>query len=174
MNRRAGRTKGQDCDQCGVLLFETHSSLNAPLMSDAALTLSEVNAFLRRDFPQLFSHGDLFSVTEIGAGTCLMRMAYHASQLRPGGTISGPAMMQLADVSIWIALLGAIGEVPLAVTTNLSINFLRKPEPRALISTCRMLKIGKSLAVGEASLTSEGYEHVVAHAVATYAIPPQK
>ena len=138
------------------------------------LSLAEIDGFLRQEFPQLFIQGEMFSVTEIGAGTCRMRMAYHESQLRPGGTISGPAMMQLADVSIWVALLGAIGAVPLAVTTNLSINFLRKPEPRALISTCRMMKIGKSLAVGEASLTSEGSDDVVAHAVATYAIPPQK
>lgn len=138
------------------------------------LSLAEIDGFLRQEFPQLFIQGEIFSVTEIGAGTCRMRMAYHESQLRPGGTISGPAMMQLADVSIWVALLGAIGAVPLAVTTNLSINFLRKPEPRALISTCRMMKIGKSLAVGEASLTSEGSEDVLAHAVATYAIPPQK
>ena len=138
------------------------------------LSLANIDAFLRQEFPQLFIQGEMFSVTEIGAGSCRMRMAYHESQLRPGGTISGPAMMQLADVSIWVALLGAIGAVPLAVTTNLSINFLRKPEPRALISTCRMMKIGKSLAVGEASLTSEGADEVVAHAVATYAIPPQK
>ena len=138
------------------------------------LSLAEIDGFLRREFPQLFIQGEMFSVTEIGAGTCRMRMAYHESQLRPGGTISGPAMMQLADVSIWVALLGAIGAVPLAVTTNLSINFLRKPEPRALVSTCRMMKIGKSLAVGEASLTSEGSDEVVAHAVATYAIPPKK
>ena len=138
------------------------------------LSLAEIDGFLRQEFPQLFIQGEIFSVTEIGAGTCRMRMAYHESQLRPGGTISGPAMMQLADVSIWVALLGAIGAVPLAVTTNLSINFLRKPEPRALTSTCRMMKIGKSLAVGEASLTSEGSDEVVAHAVATYAIPPQK
>ena len=139
-----------------------------------AMDIPKISAFLRREFPQIFMQGEIFSVTEIGAGTCRMRMAYHESQLRPGGTISGPAMMQLADVSIWVALLGAIGEVPLSVTTNLNINFLRKPEPRALISTCRMLKIGKSLAVGEASLTSEGSDEIVAHAVATYAIPPQK
>ena len=138
------------------------------------LSLAEVDGFLRQEFPQLFIQGEMFSVTEIGDGSCRMRMAYHESQLRPGGTISGPAMMQLADVSIWVALLGAIGAVPLAVTTNLSINFLRKPEPRALVSTCRMMKIGKSLAVGEASLTSEGSDEVVAHAVATYAIPPKK
>ena len=140
----------------------------------SVMDIPAITAFLRQEFPQLFIQGEMFSVTEIGAGTCRMRMAYHESQLRPGGTISGPAMMQLADVSIWVALLGAIGAVPLAVTTNLSINFLRKPEPRALVSTCRMMKIGKSLAVGEASLTSEGSDDVVAHAVATYAIPPQK
>ena len=101
-------------------------------------------------------------------------MAYHETALRPGGTISGPAMMQLADVAIWVALLGAIGEVPLAVTTNFSINFLRKPQPAALIADCQMLKVGKTLAVGEASLRAEGGDDLVAHAVATYAIPPQK
>lgn len=82
--------------------------------------------------------------------------------------------MQLADVSIWVALLGAIGEVPLAVTTNLTINFLKKPKARALIARCKMLKIGKALAVGEASLTSEESDAIVAHAVATYAILPKK
>ena len=136
-------------------------------MTDAALTCSEINAFLRREFPQIFLHGEIFTVDEIGAGTSVMRMAYHESQLRPGGTISGPAMMQLADVAIWVALLGAIGEVPLAVTTNLTINFMRKPEPRALIATCRMMKIGKRLAVGEATLTADGSDEAVAHAVAS-------
>ena len=135
------------------------------------LSLADITAFLRREFPQIYLHGEIFSVTEIGAGTCRMRMAYHESQLRPGGTISGPAMMQLADVSIWVALLGALGEVPLAVTTNLTINFMRKPEPRALLASCQMMKIGKRLAVGEARMTSEGSDALVAHAVATYAIP---
>ncbi len=137
----------------------------------AALSLDEIDAFLRRDFPQLYVHGEIYTVQEIGHGTCRMRMAYHESQLRPGGTISGPAMMALADVALYVALLGAIGEVVLAVTTHFSINFLKKPEPRGLIAECRYFKIGKTLAVGEATLFSEGDEGPVAHVTATYAIP---
>ena len=140
-------------------------------MKPATLSLTEINAFLRRDFPQLYIHGDIFSVIEIGNGTCRMRMGYHESQLRPGGTISGPAMMALADVALYVALLGALGEVPLAVTTNFSINFLKKPAQKAVIADCRYLKIGKRLAVGEATLVSEGSTDPVAHVTATYAIP---
>ena len=98
-------------------------------------------------------------------------MGYHESQLRPGGTISGPAMMALADVALYVALLGALGEVPLAVTTNFSSNFLKKPAQKAVIADCRYLKIGKRLAVGEATLVSEGSTDPVAHVTATYAIP---
>ena len=140
-------------------------------MALPALDRIQIDAFLRREFPELSAQGDLFSVLAIGAGTSRVRLAYHPSQLRPGRTISGPAMMQLADVAIWVALLGAIGEVPLAVTTNFSINFLKKPEPKALIADCAFLKIGRTLATGEAKLYSEGATEPVAHAVATYAIP---
>ena len=140
-------------------------------VSSPALDRAQIDAFLRREFPELYIHGDLFSVLEIGAGTSRVRLEYHPSQLRPGGTISGPAMMQLADVAIWVALLGAIGEVALAVTTNFSINFLKKPEPKALIAECSFLKIGRSLATGQGTLYSEGSSEPVAHAVATYAIP---
>ena len=142
-------------------------------MKPASLSLTDIDTFLRRDFPQIYIHGEIFSVLEIGHGACQMRMAYHESQLRPGGTISGPAMMALADVALYVALLGAIGEVPLAVTTNFSINFLKKPAPRALIAECRYLKIGKTLAVGESTLFPEGDEAPVAHVTATYAIPPR-
>jgi uncharacterized protein (TIGR00369 family) len=137
----------------------------------AILTLYDIDAFLRRDFPQLYVHGKVFSVIALGHGTCRMKMAYHESQLRPGGTISGPSMMALADVALYVALLGAIGVVPLAVTTNFSINFLKKPEPCPVIVDCRYLKIGKRLAVGEANLFSEGDDGLVAHVTATYSIP---
>jgi uncharacterized protein (TIGR00369 family) len=148
-------------------------TLKVSMLKSSVLSLAETEAFLRRDFPQLYIHGEIFSVLEIGHGTCRMQMAYHESQLRPGGTISGPAMMALADVALYVALLGAIGEVPLAVTTNFSINFLKKPAPAAVIAECRYLKIGKSLAVGESSLFSEGSTTPVAHVTATYAIPPR-
>jgi uncharacterized protein (TIGR00369 family) len=102
-----------------------------------------------------------------------MRMAFDARNVRPGGTLSGPSMFTLADLAFYVAVLGAIGPVGLAVTTNLSINFLRKPAQRAMIAECRMLKVGKRLAVGEATLYSEGEDEPVAHATGTYSIPPR-
>ena len=137
-----------------------------PVMDRAAM-----EAFLDREFPEIHVHGRIFSVEEVGFGRGRMRMAYHPSQLRPGGTISGPAMMTLADLALYVAVLSAIGPVGLAVTTNLSINFLRKPQPRALLADCRLLKLGKRLAVGECSLSSDGETDLVAHVTGTYSIP---
>ena len=91
--------------------------------------------------------------------------------VRPGGTVAGPALMALADVCMYAVVLGLIGRVELAVTTNLSINFLRKPEPRDLVAECRLLKLGKRLAVGEVTLLSDGMPEPVAHVTSTYSIP---
>lgn len=140
----------------------------------AAMTAAEMEAFLDREFPEIHVHGRIFTVEAVGVGTALMRMAYHPSQIRPGGTISGPAMMTLCDLTLYVALLGAIGPVGLAVTTNFSINFLRKPAARAMLAECRMLKLGRRLAVGEVTLTSEGSEDAVAHATGTYSIPAER
>jgi uncharacterized protein (TIGR00369 family) len=137
------------------------------------LTLDQVNAFLAVEFPQIAQDGPTYEVEDIGYGTARMRLIHHERHLRPGGTISGPSMMALADVALYVALLGAIGPVKLAVTTNFSINFLRRPEPGDLIATCRYLKIGRSLAVGEAELARAGTAEAVAHVVATYSIPPR-
>ncbi len=94
-------------------------------------------------------------------------------ELRPGGTVSGPVLMTTADLALYAALLGEIGLVPLAVTTNLNINFMRKPSAdRDIIGECRLMKVGRSLAVGEVWLYSEGVEEPVAHVTGTYAIPP--
>ena len=142
-----------------------------PLEPHPAMTRQSVEAFLAQEFPQIHAHGPLYAVADVGYGTCRMRLAYHESQLRPGGTISGPAMMALCDLALYVALLGAIGPVALAVTTNFSINFLRKPEPKALIAQGRFLKIGKRLAVGEVTVFSEGAEMPVAHATGTFSIP---
>lgn len=103
-----------------------------------------------------------------------LKALYDEKFLRPGGTISGPIMMALADAAIYALLLSRIGPVELAVTTQLSINFLRKPEPADIFADARMLKLGKRLAVAEASLFSEsqGAHEPVAHATATYSIPP--
>jgi len=100
-----------------------------------------------------------------------MRLRFDAKHLRPGGTISGPAMFALADVALYVAILGQIGRVSLAVTTNLNINFLRKPDPRDLIGEARLIKLGKRLAVGEVAIFSDGRDELVAHAVGTYSLP---
>lgn len=103
-----------------------------------------------------------------------LRANYHERFLRPGGTIAGPVMMGLADAAVYALVLSRIGPVELAVTTQLSINFLRKPSPADVVADARMLKLGKRLAVAEASLFSEeiGPDSPVAHVTATYSIPP--
>ncbi len=136
------------------------------------MTLAEVKAFLEREFPQIAAEGR-YTVEALRPRGARLRAAYHESQIRPGGTISGPTMMALADVSLYVAVLAAIGPVALAVTTNLNINFLRRPAPRDLISECRLLKLGSRLAVGEVTIFSEAEEEPVAHVTGTYSIPPR-
>ena len=95
------------------------------------------------------------------------------SHLRPGGTVSGPSMMMLADLTVYAAILNTIGSVVLAVTTNLNINFLRKPEPdKNLVGESKLMKVGKRLIVGEVSIYSENDPEIVAHATCTYSVPP--
>ncbi len=137
------------------------------------MTLAEVEAFLAAEFPQISYGGPTFALESVGYGAARMRLLYHERHLRPGGTLSGPSMMALADVALYVALLGAIGPVKLAVTTNFSVNFLKRPEPRDLVAHCRYLKIGRSLAVGEAALRPDGADEPVAHVVATYSLPPR-
>ena len=116
------------------------------------------------------------SVEEIGEGAAKVRLPYQEGHLRPGGTISGPSMMTLADYGMYVAVLSAIGRVELAVTTNLNINFLRKPGPGDILGDCRLLKLGKRLAYGEVLIYSEGLgsEDPVAHVTCTYSIPPDR
>ncbi len=102
-----------------------------------------------------------------------LRLVFHDKRLRPGGTISGPSMFALADVSLYAAILAQIGPVALAVTTNLNINFLRRPAPADLIGEARLMKLGKRLAVGEVAISSVLGGELVAHAVGTYSIPPR-
>ena len=101
-----------------------------------------------------------------------VRLPFHADHLRPGGTLSGPTLMGLADRATYLLVLAMIGPVALAVTTSLNINFLSKPQPRDLIADARLLKLGRRLAVAEVTLRSDGDETVVAHATVTYSIPP--
>lgn len=135
------------------------------------MTLQEVEAFLEEEFPQIHHGGRSYSIESVRAKGAVVRMAYHERHLRPGGTVSGPAMMALADYAMYVALLAQIGPVALAVTTNLSINFLRRPEQRDMLADCSILKLGRRLAVGEVALRSEGQDDLVAHVVTTYSIP---
>lgn len=140
----------------------------APVMS-----VAEIEAFLDREFPQIHMGGRVYSVEAVGPMTGRMRLAADGRHLRPGGTVSGPSMMALVDLVLYVTILAQIGPVGLAVTTNLAFNFLRKPEPGDLVAECRLLKLGKRLAVGEASLFSAGSDEVVCHATGTYSIPPR-
>lgn len=109
----------------------------------------------------------------ISAESAVMRAIYRDDFLRPGGTIAGPVMMGLADAAMYALVLANVGPVELAVTTSLNINFMRKPAPGDLLAEATPLKLGKRLAIGEISLFSEqAAELVVAHATATYSIPP--
>jgi uncharacterized protein (TIGR00369 family) len=140
---------------------------------ESVISKEELLERLQVDFSQAFNDKVGISIDDVWYGGARVRQALRKHVLRPGGTVSGPAMMALVDVAMYVALLGAIGWVPLAVTTQLNINFLRKPEAKDLIAEGRMLKLGKRLAVGEVSLFSEGSEDLVAHATCTYAIPPK-
>jgi uncharacterized protein (TIGR00369 family) len=135
------------------------------------MTTAEVSAFIDREFPQIHHGGKTFHILSVGPMTGRMRCDYHEKHIRPGGTISGPTMMALADFALYVTILAQIGPVALAVTTNLSFNFLRKPGQTALIGECRLLKLGKRLAVGEVLITSEGSDDLVGHATGTYSIP---
>ncbi|MDH0747131.1 PaaI family thioesterase [Pseudomonas sp. GD03842] len=129
----------------------------------------EIAAFIAREFPQT-----RIVVEDVGERSATVSQAIDHSDLRPGGTVSGPTLMAVADVALYVAVLGAIGIVPLAVTTSLTINFLRKPQAeRRIIAECQLMKVGKTLAIGEVSLYSEGAPDAVAHVVGTYAIPPE-
>ena len=134
------------------------------------LTAAEITAFLDEVFPQL--RGQMV-IEEVGPMRARLRMPIDHSHLRPGGTVAGPAMFTLADCAFYVATLAMIGREALAVTTSLSINFLRKPARRDLIGEARILKLGQRLSVGDVTLTSEGDDRPVAHATMTYAIPPR-
>ena len=137
------------------------------------MTKEELQAFLAREFPQMAPMN--MRIESFEGDHLRLRIGVTESHLRPGGTVSGPTLMTLADCAAYLLLLGQIGPVALSVTTNLNINFLRKPEPTDLIGEARMLKRGKSLAVMDVLIHSEGQEAgPVAHAVLTYAIPPAR
>jgi uncharacterized protein (TIGR00369 family) len=134
------------------------------------LSAAEMNTFLTQVFPQA-DIGRAFKIEETRHGFARVRMCFGDHLLRPGGTISGPSMFALADMAMYAAVLASIGPAALAVTTNLNINFLRKPRPGDMLGEARLLKLGKRLAVGDIGVRSEVEKELAAHATATYSLP---
>ena len=140
-------------------------------MAIAKMSVAELEKFLHDEFPQAFSGGEI-SIESADGASCLLRQRFSERMLRPGGTVSGPTLMALADCAMYVVLLSAIGPVGLAVTTNLTINFLRKgASGQDILAAARLLKLGKRLAVGEVNLLSGTSPDPIAHVTSTYSIP---
>ena len=140
-------------------------------MPTPVMSADEIADLLHEVFPQAFYPGCGLTIERVGYADIRVRRHFQDDYLRPGGTISGPTMMELADFAMYVAVFSAIGPQPLAVTTNLNINFLRKPTRADLIAEARLMKIGKRLAVGEVAIYSDGVAEPVAHVTSTYSIP---
>jgi uncharacterized protein (TIGR00369 family) len=133
------------------------------------MTADEVDRFIEGQFPQ----GRQFSrIEELGEDSIVLRLPFSDAYLRPGGTISGPTLMALADTGAYCLILAMIGPVALAVTTSLTINFMRRPTPDDVIAKAKMLKLGRQLAVVEVYLEAATTGVLVAQATVTYSIPP--
>ncbi len=129
----------------------------------------ELQHLLQQEFPQ-----SEVVVEAVGPYSSVVRIPIQEHHLRPGGTVSGPTMMLLADTAMYVAILGELGPLLLAVTTNLNINFMHKPAAGCdLVGECTLFKIGKRLAVGEVSIHSAGHPELVAHVTCTYSLPPR-
>ncbi|MDP7152002.1 MAG: PaaI family thioesterase [Paracoccaceae bacterium] len=138
---------------------------------DIVMDVAELQEFVSREFPQVQHYVVVEDVTKEG---CVVRWKVDETNLRPGGSVSGPTMFSVADVAVYLALMSRIGPKALAVTTNCTIDFMRKPAAEAdLIGRCTLLKLGKVLVVGDVLIYSDGADKPVARATATYSIPPK-
>ena len=135
----------------------------------AAVTVDDFNRILDKDLSWAYDIG--MRAQSVGDGEAVIRLEFAEEMLRPGGTVAGPFLMALADAAMYAAVMGKLGIVKMAVTSNLNINFLQRPNPGALLAEARALKIGKRLAVLDVIIYSEGYDEPVAHATGTYSLP---
>ncbi len=135
------------------------------------MTPAELVAFLAEEFPQAAKEG--MAIDHLDDTTIRLHLPTQEHHLRPGGTVSGPTLVWFADVGFYLLILAQLGPVALAVTTNLNINFMRKPELGTLVGEGRLLKLGRSLAVGDFMVWSDGRKEPVAHVTMTYSIPPK-
>jgi uncharacterized protein (TIGR00369 family) len=133
-------------------------------------------AFMRDHFPSAVDPDTIppWEIEAIGCGRLTTRLRYAERSLRPGGTISGPTMMMLADTAMYLLILSHLGPVALAVTTSLHIDFLRRPAPGDLLAEAELLKLGRKLAVGRVTIRGVDAPEPVAHAAVTYALPPER
>lgn len=137
------------------------------------LNSDEVNALMDNAFPQLREGRSPLYVTEVFPGGCVVRLEAQERDLRPGNTISGPALFSLADIGGYACVLSHAGPDALSVTTNININFMRKAEAGPIDGHCRILKLGKRLMVFEIDIRLPDRDETIAHATGTYSIPPR-
>lgn len=137
-----------------------------------AFDIAGLTAYLHDIFPQVRED---FVIDAMDADGLTMRLLTAERHLRPGGTVSGPSMFALADCAIYALILSRLGREALAVTTNCSIDFMRKPAANTdMIAQARLLKLGRALAVADVLIYSEGQDEPVARASMTYSIPPKR
>ena len=134
------------------------------------ISIEELDRLTREKLP--FARISKFRTEELKPGRAIVRAPYRNEFLRPGGTISGPIMMGLADFAMYAAVLTRVGVVELALTTNFNINFLHPPKPGDLLAKAQLIKLGKRLVVGEVEVYVDGHEDMVAHVTSTYSLPP--
>jgi len=140
-----------------------------------ALATDELSRRLSAEFPEVWKADSGLAIEKVWWGGCRLRQVFRAQSLRPGATISGATIMALGDYAVYVALLVSIGWEPLAVTTSLNINFLRKPGRVDLLADCDLIKIGRRLVVGEVTIREAvGEDGPVAHLTSTYSIPPRR
>ena len=137
-------------------------------------TAEEINALFAREYPQLNAPVAAFRALDVWPGGCLVRLDADHIHLRAGGTVSGPALFTLADIGGYALALSHAGPDPLAVTVNLSLNFMRKAGPGPIDGRCRILKLGKTLMVFDCEIAPAGGGDLAAHATGTFSIPPRR
>jgi uncharacterized protein (TIGR00369 family) len=135
-----------------------------------SLSPADINDVIRQGIPASEDSG--FRVEEVSERGVVCRLPYSERQLRPGGTLSGPAMMTLADAAMYAAVLARLGRIEMAVTQNLNINFLARPKPADLVAEAEILKMGRRTVVLDVKIFSAGSPEPVAHATGTYSLPP--
>jgi uncharacterized protein (TIGR00369 family) len=139
-----------------------------------ALGTDELTRRLSAEFPEVWNGESGLAIEEVRWGGCRLRQAFRAQSLRPGATISGATIMALGDYAVYVAVLATIGWEPLAVTTSLNVNFLRKPGRKDLLADCDLIKVGRRLVVGEVMIREAGEEEPIAHLTSTYSVPPRR